>query len=163
MNISISNWHNSSFDSTKMKFFTLFQYLTQLLTSTTLIELVHNSLGKTEWCEKRAFQLLKMRKMKVSWNIRTKCETDFLWQLGNRVWRNWLVIMRWAHKTQTFALISIKLMWILKFLFTLIRVFKPKRFVSKPHVCCNGLGKMWASYIFHFFTKNSNLHTYEKF
>jgi len=32
-NISISNWHNSSFDSTKMKFFTLFQFLTRLLTS----------------------------------------------------------------------------------------------------------------------------------
>ena len=33
MNISISNWHNSSFDSTKMKFFTLFQFLTRLLIS----------------------------------------------------------------------------------------------------------------------------------
>ena len=32
-NISISNWHNSSFDSTKMKFFTLFQILARLLTS----------------------------------------------------------------------------------------------------------------------------------
>ena len=27
MNNSISNWNNSSFDSTKMKFFTLFQFL----------------------------------------------------------------------------------------------------------------------------------------
>ena len=33
MNISISNWHNSSFESTKMKFFTLFQFLSRLLTS----------------------------------------------------------------------------------------------------------------------------------
>ena len=33
MNISISNWHNSSFDYTKMKIFTLFQFLTRLLTS----------------------------------------------------------------------------------------------------------------------------------
>ena len=33
---------------------------------TTLIWLVHNSLGEMEWCEKRAFQLLKMRKKKVS-------------------------------------------------------------------------------------------------
>ena len=31
MNISISNWHNSSFDSTKMNFFTLFQFFTRLL------------------------------------------------------------------------------------------------------------------------------------
>ena len=33
MNITISYWHNSSFDSTKMKFFTLFQFLSRLLTS----------------------------------------------------------------------------------------------------------------------------------
>ena len=45
---------------------------------TTLISLVDNSLGEMEWCEKRAFQLLKMRKMKVSWNIKTKCVTEFL-------------------------------------------------------------------------------------
>ena len=37
---------------------------------TTLLSLVHNSFGETEWCEKRAFQLLKMRKMKESWNIK---------------------------------------------------------------------------------------------
>ena len=36
----------AGFDSTKMKFFTLFQFLTRLLTSNTLISLVHNSLGK---------------------------------------------------------------------------------------------------------------------
>ena len=92
MNISISNWHNSSFDSTKMKFFTLFQFLTRLLTSTTLISLIHNSLGKTEWCEKRAFQLLKMRKMKVSWNKKPSAKQTFYWQLGLRVWRILLVI-----------------------------------------------------------------------
>jgi len=33
MNISISNWCISSFESTKMKFFILFQFLTRLLTS----------------------------------------------------------------------------------------------------------------------------------
>ena len=31
-----------------------------------------------EWCENRTFQLLKMRKMKVSRNIKTKCVTEFL-------------------------------------------------------------------------------------
>ena len=30
MNIGISNWHNWSFDPTKMKIFTLFQFLTRL-------------------------------------------------------------------------------------------------------------------------------------
>jgi len=36
---------------------------------TTLISLVHNSLGEMERCEKPGFQLLRMRKMKVSWNM----------------------------------------------------------------------------------------------
>ena len=44
-------------------------------------------------------------------------------------------------------------MWILKFFFTHNRVFKHKGVVSKLHVFCNGLGKMWASYIFHFFLR----------
>ena len=43
----------------------------------TLISLEHNSV-EMEWCEKRAFQLLKMRKMKESWNKKTECVTDFL-------------------------------------------------------------------------------------
>ena len=45
---------------------------------TTLISLVHNSLGEMVWCGKRAFQLLKMRKIKVSRNIETKCVRDIL-------------------------------------------------------------------------------------
>jgi len=80
----------------------------------TLISLVHNSMDEMEWCEKRAFHLPKMRKMKVSRNIKTKCVTDFYWPLGLRVWRIILVITLGAHKRQTFMLISIKLMWILK-------------------------------------------------
>ena len=59
MNVGISNWHNSSFDSTKMKFFTLFQFLARLLTSNLFKLISTYSLGKMEWCEKRAFQLLK--------------------------------------------------------------------------------------------------------
>ena len=47
-------------------------------------------------------------------------------------------------------------------MFTRNRVFKHKRVDSNLHFCCNDLGKIWASYIFNFFTKNSNLHTYEK-
>ena len=35
-------------------------------------------------------------------------------------------------------------------MFTRNRVFKHKGVVSNLHVSCNGLGKMWASYIFHF-------------
>ena len=78
MNIINSNWHNSRFVSTKMKFLLYFCSLHDYWPPTTLIPLVHNSLGELEWCEIRAFKILKMRKMNVSWNIKTKCVTDFL-------------------------------------------------------------------------------------
>ena len=99
----------------KWSFLLYFSSLHDYWPPTTLISLVHNYFGQMEWCEKYAFQLLKMRKMKVSWNIKTKCETDFLLTVGLRVWRIFFVITRWAHKRQTFALITLKLMWILKF------------------------------------------------
>jgi len=50
----------------KWSFLLYFSSLHDYWLPTTLISLVHNSLCKMEWCEKRAFQLLKMRKMKVS-------------------------------------------------------------------------------------------------
>ena len=53
----------------KWRFFLYFSSLHDYWIPTTQISLVHNSLGEMEWCEKRAFQLLKMRKMKGSWNI----------------------------------------------------------------------------------------------
>ena len=40
--------------------------------------LVLTSWGEMEGREKRAFQLLKLRIKKSSWNIKTKCVTDFL-------------------------------------------------------------------------------------
>ena len=55
--------------------------------------------------------------------------------------------------TVDFSLISIKIMKILKFLFTRNRVFKHKEVFSNLHVCSNGFGKIWASYIFHFSTR----------
>ena len=99
----------------KWRFLLYFSSFHDYWLSTTLISLVHNSLGKMEWCEKRAFQPSEMRKMKVSRNIKTKCVTDFYWQLVLRVSRIILDITWGAHERQTFTLISIKLMWILKF------------------------------------------------
>ena len=64
----------------KWSFLLYFSSLHDYWNPTTLISLVHNS-GEMEWCEKRAFQFLKMRKMKVSRNIKTKCVTDFLLKL----------------------------------------------------------------------------------
>ena len=49
----------------KWSFLLSFSFLHDYWPPTTLISWVHNSLGEIEWCEKRAFQLLKMRKMKV--------------------------------------------------------------------------------------------------
>ena len=52
----------------KWNFLLYFSSLHEYLPPNTLISLVHNSLGEMERCEKRAFQLLRMRKMKVTWN-----------------------------------------------------------------------------------------------
>ena len=62
----------------KWSFLLYFSPLHDYWPPTTLSQLVHNSLCEMEWCEKRVVQLLKMRKMKLSWNIKTKCVTDFL-------------------------------------------------------------------------------------
>ena len=78
MNISSSNRHNSSFDSTKIKFFTLFQFLTRLLTSNHFILISTFLVGRNGVMWKTFFQLLKMRKMNVNWNIKTNSVTDFL-------------------------------------------------------------------------------------
>ena len=78
MIISISNWNNSSSTPRKWSFLLYFSSLHDYWHTTTLISLVHNSMGEMDWCEKRAFQLLKMRIMNVSWNIKTKCVTDFI-------------------------------------------------------------------------------------
>ena len=112
--------------SRKWSFLHYFSYLHDYWSPTTLIALENNSLGEMEWCEKRAFQLLKMRKMKVSRNLKNKCVTNFL-LTGLRVWRIILVITWGAHKRQTFTLISIKLMWILKFFVYTYRSIQTQR------------------------------------
>ena len=53
-------------------------------------------------------------------------------------------------------------MWFFK-IFTRNRVFKHKGVVSNLHVCYNGLGKMWASYIFHFLQRILNSTHMKKF
>ena len=87
--------------------------------SGTLNSLLHNSLGELERCEKRVLQLLKKIKIKISWNINPSAWQSFYWQLCLRVCRIIFVITWWEHKRQTFTLILIKIMWILKyFVFT---------------------------------------------
>ena len=62
----------------KWSFLLYFSSLHDYWPPTTLSYEYITRLVEMEWCEKRAFQLLKMRKMKVFWIIKTKCVTDFL-------------------------------------------------------------------------------------
>ena len=100
--------------SHKCCFWFYFSSLPDYLAPSTRNALVNTLWGEMERFKERAFQPLKMRKKKVSWNIKTKCVTTFYRLLGLRVWRIILVITWWAHKRQTFTLISIKIMRILK-------------------------------------------------
>ena len=96
-----------------MFFLTLFQFLTWLLTSKHLKLFSTYLRGEMERCEKRAFQLLKMRKENQR-NIKAKCVTDILLTVRSTIWRIIPSITWWAHKRQTFTLISIKIMRIWK-------------------------------------------------
>ena len=78
MKIGFSNWHIGSIDLTKKWFSTQFQFDTRLLTCMHLKPFSTYFVGQMERWEKRAVQLLKMRKKNITWNIKTKCETDVL-------------------------------------------------------------------------------------
>jgi len=78
MNIVISNWHNWSFDKKKMKFLLYFCSFRDYRPPITCNSLVQTNWGQMERCEKIAFQILKKRKKKMSWNLLTKCVTGLL-------------------------------------------------------------------------------------
>jgi len=78
MNVGIFNWHNWSYEPTKMKFLNLYQFFTRLLNSKHLKLIRTETWGEIKGCEKRAFELLKIRKNKIKWYIKTKCVTDIL-------------------------------------------------------------------------------------
>ena len=61
-----------------MLFLTSFQFLTQLLTTKDLKPFSTHLVVRNGTMWKRAFQLLKMRKKEISWNIKTKCVTNFI-------------------------------------------------------------------------------------
>jgi len=64
--------------SRKCCFWLYFISLHDYWSPSTWSSLVHTSWGEMERIEKRAFQLFKMQKKNISWNIKTKCVTDFL-------------------------------------------------------------------------------------
>ena len=63
----------------KWNFFLHFSSLHDYWPPTTLTSFVHNSLGEMEWCEKRAFQLLKCEKKSL---MKHK-------QVRNRLFNDW--------------------------------------------------------------------------
>jgi hypothetical protein len=84
MNIGISNWYNWSFDPRIWSFLLYFSSLQDFWTPSTWNPLVHTLWGEMVPCEKRAFQLLKIRK-KICLNINSKCITDFFWVRNSRM------------------------------------------------------------------------------
>jgi len=64
--------------SRKCCFWIYFSSLHDYWPPSTWKSLVQNSWFEMERCEKRDFQLFKLRKNKISLNIKTKCVTDFL-------------------------------------------------------------------------------------
>ena len=91
MNIGISNWHIWSIDPRKWK------------------SLVHNSKSEMERCEKVAFQLIKIRKMNISRNIKIEYVTDVFVSVGSSRMKFILFNRGWAHKSKTVTYISIKI------------------------------------------------------
>jgi len=69
MNIGISDWYNWSFDPRVWSFLLYFSSLHDFWPPSTWNSSVHTSWGEMEHCEKRAFQLFKMRK-KISWYLK---------------------------------------------------------------------------------------------
>ena len=95
INIGISNWHNWIFDVND--FFDLFHFLTWLLNSKHLKHFSTYLVGRNVKMWITCFSAPQNAKKKISWNIKTKCVTDYL-STNLRVWRIILVITRWAHK-----------------------------------------------------------------
>jgi hypothetical protein len=89
LNTGISNWHNWSFDPMNMNFFLYFSSLHDFWPPSTWKSLIPTSWGEMEPCEKRAFQLLKMRNKKISWNIKTKCIRDFSFDIKSSRMKNY--------------------------------------------------------------------------
>jgi hypothetical protein len=64
--------------SRKICFWIYFSSLHDYWSPITWNSLVYTTWGEMERCKKRALKLLKKRKKKISWNIKSKCVTDFL-------------------------------------------------------------------------------------
>ena len=88
-NIGISNWHNNISTSRKCCFWLYFSSLHDFWPPRTWNSLQHTSWSEMERCEKRAFQLLKMRQKNISWNIKTNCLTYFSLRVRSSIMKNY--------------------------------------------------------------------------
>ena len=70
MNIIISNWHNWSFDPTKIEFFNLFHSLQDYWPPNTWNPLVHTSWGNCRNVKNVLFSSPKWERKKIKWNIK---------------------------------------------------------------------------------------------
>ena len=142
----------------KWRFLHYFSSLHHYWPPTTLISLVHNSFGKMDQCETRAFQLLKIRKEIISWNIKTKCVTNFILTVRSSSMKYYTCPYVVNKKRQKFTLISIKKMWILKFFLHVTGYL----YTKKSFPICMFVVKTSENVSFiniSLFYNNSNLHT----
>ena len=103
MNTGISNCNIWIIDSTKMRFLNYFVSIHDYLPSITRNSIVHYSWSEMELCEKRAFQLLKMRKINISWNIKIKYVTDIFMIVRSSSMKDCTCFRGWEQKKQTFT------------------------------------------------------------
>jgi hypothetical protein len=99
----------------KWRFWHYFSSLHDYWPPSTWNALVHTSSGEMDRCEKRAFHLLKMRKKKFSWNIKSKCVTDLLFTVRSSSMKDY-TYHYWVSICKTNVYINWKkIMSILKF------------------------------------------------
>ena len=87
MNTGISKWHFWRIDPRKCGFSFYFYLLDDYWPPNTRNSLVYNSWNEMEQYENRAFQLLKIRKMNISWTLKSSTFLTFSSVLGLRVWK----------------------------------------------------------------------------
>jgi hypothetical protein len=122
--------------------------------------LVHTSLGEMDWCQRRAFQLLKMRKKQISWNIKSKCLRNLSLTVRSTSMKDYTCHYGVSTLKSKVYINFIKKWEFGNYLFTRNQIFKHKGIVSELHVCTNDLWEMCTSYIIHFCTRILTL-TYE--
>ena len=152
MNIGNSHWHIWDIDCTKTRYFTLFQFVTRLLTSKHLKHSSTYLVGQNTVKWKTCFSAPQNAKKEHQLKHKNRVRNWRFIELGLRVWKIMLVISKWTKKKKSNVYLHFNenIENLKGFNFTLNRVFKHKGVVSNELVCTNEPWKLWVSYIFHF-------------